>query len=77
MAETAEPNEQSLAEKHEATAKDPTELSAESVLEEPSETDKPQASGGEVLSLRDCCREAFSKITEYLNGELAGKEITS
>ncbi|KAL9962876.1 hypothetical protein ACROYT_G032026 [Oculina patagonica] len=78
MAETTEQNEQSLAQKDEAIsgekdiATDPTELSSESVLEEPSGIDKPQASGAEVLSLKDCCREAFGKITEYLNGELAG-----
>lgn len=81
MAESTGQSEQSLVQKHEATsgekdiAKDPAEFSSESVLEEPSGIDKPQASGGEVLSLKDCCREAFGKITEYLNGELAGKII--
>ena len=79
MAETGEQNVQSLAQKHEAissekdTAEDSAELLSEPVLKEPSGTDKSQASGGEVLSLKDCCREAFGKITEYLNGELAGK----
>lgn len=79
MAATTEQNVQSLGQKDKAMsgekdiAKDQAEVSSEPVLEEPSGLDKPQASGGEVLSLKDCCREAFEKITEYLNGELAGK----
>lgn len=78
MAETTEQNVQSLAEKHEAiseTADDPALVSSESLLEEPAGIDKPQATGGEVLSLKDCCREAFGKITEYMHGELAGINV--
>ena len=78
-AATTEQNTQSLEQEHEAMSgekaavKDPAEVSSEPVLEEPSGLDKPKASGGEVLSLKDCCKEAFEKITEYLNGELAGE----
>ena len=79
MAATTEQNTQSLEQEDEAMndgkaiTKDPTEVSSDLVLEEPSGSEKPKASGGEVLSLKDCCKEAFDKITEYLNGELAGK----
>lgn len=60
--------------KHEASSddKDAHDTSYESKPEEPVEGLKSEASGGEVMSLKDCCREAFAKITEYLNGELAG-----
>ena len=79
MAATTEQNTKSLEQEDEklsggeAIAKDSAEVSSEPVLEEPSGLDKPKASGAEVLSLKDCCREAFDKITEYLNGELAGE----
>ena len=79
MAATTEQNTQSLEQEDDAMsdgktiAKDPTEVSSEPVLEEPSGLEKPKASGGEVLSLKDCCKEAFDKLTEYLNGELAGE----
>ena len=80
MAATTEQNTQSLELQEDeamsgrqAMAKDPAEVSSESMTEEPSGLDKPKASGGEVLSLKDCCREAFDKITAYLNGELAGE----
>ena len=79
MAATTEQNTQGLEQEDEAMsggkamANDPAEVSSEPVLEEPSGVDKPKTSGGEVLSLKDCCREAFDKITEYLNGELAGE----
>lgn len=61
--------------KHEASSddKDAHNTSNESKPEEPVEGLKSEASGGEVMSLKDCCREAFAKITEYLNGELAGE----
>lgn len=61
--------------KHEASSddKDAHNTSYESKPEEPVEGLKSEASGGEVMSLKDCCREAFAKITEYLNGELAGE----
>lgn len=78
MAATTEQNTQSLEQEDDAMsdgkaiAKDPTDVSSEPVLEEPSGLEKPKASGGEVLSLKDCCKEAFDKLTEYLNGELAG-----
>ena len=79
MAATTEQNTQSLEQEDEAmsggkpTVKGPAEVSSEPVSEEPSGSDKPKASGGEVLSLKDCCKEAFEKLTEYLNGELAGE----
>ena len=79
MAATTEQNTKSVEQEDEklsggeAIAKDSAEVSSEPVLEEPSGLDKPKASGTEVLSLKDCCREAFDKITEYLNGELAGE----
>lgn len=60
--------------KHEASSDDKdAHDTCESKPEEPVEGLKSEASGGEVMSLKDCCREAFAKITEYLNGELAGK----
>ena len=79
MAATTEQNTPSLEQKDEAMSdgkaitKDPTEVPSEPVSEDSSGLEKPKASGGEALSLKDCCKEAFDKMTEYLNGELAGK----
>ena len=79
MAETTEQNAQhSSIQQHEyiSSDKDTTKSSehatSESVLEEPAGTEKPHVTPGEVMSLKECCREAFGKITEYLRGELAG-----
>lgn len=78
MAET-EREEQSLSKKDEASssekdmANDPADTASASTSDEPVGEDKSEASSGEVMSLKECCREAFGKITEYLSGELASK----
>ena len=80
MAETAAKMEESdTSPKHEASSgdKDEHDTSYESNPEYPAGGLKSEASGGEVMSLKDCCRDAFAKITEYLNGELAGKQNPS
>lgn len=75
MAETAAKMEESdTSPKHEASSgdKEAHDASYESNPEDPAGGLKSEASGGEVMSLKDCCRDAFAKITKYLNGELAG-----
>lgn len=42
-------------------------------VQDPVGTDRPNVAPGEVMSLKECCRDAFGKMTEYLRGELAGK----
>lgn len=41
--------------------------------QDPVGTDRPNIAPGEVMSLKECCRDAFGKMTQYLRGELAGK----
>ena len=79
MAETTEQNVQpSSIQHHEVissdmdTTKDP-EHASKSVSEGPVGMEKTNVPRGEVMSLKECCREAFDKITEYLKGELAGR----
>ena len=80
MAETTEQNVQpSSIQHHEVissdmdTTKDPEHASSKSVSEGPVGMEKTNVPRGEVMSLKECCREAFDKITEYLKGELAGR----
>ena len=80
MAETTEQNVQpSSIQHHEVissdmdTTKDPERASSKSMSEGPVGMEKTNVPHGEVMSLKECCREAFDKITEYLKGELAGR----
>lgn len=80
MAETTEGNvQQSSIQQHEAvssekdTSGDSEHGPSEAVLQGTASMDKPNISPGEVMTLKECCREAFGKLTEYLRGELAGK----
>ena len=41
--------------------------------QDPVGTDRPNIAPREVMSLKECCRDAFGKMTQYLRGELAGK----
>ena len=75
-------DQQRSIQQHEVTSsehdkdKDLEHDASDSILHDPSyptSMDKPTISPGEVMSLKDCCRDAFGKITEYLRGELAGK----
>ena len=54
--------------------KDPERDISQPSLHESVGTDKPNVAPGEVMSLRECCRDAFGKMTEYLRGELSGKD---
>ena len=74
MAETRERSSQvqSSIESEKDAAKDSEHVPSESVLEDPTGMDRPHVRPAEVMSLKECCREAFGKITEYLRGELAG-----
>ena len=80
MAETTEQNVQqpSSMQHHEVissdmdTTKDPEHASSKSMSEGPVGMEKTNVPHGEVMSLKECCREAFNKITEYLKGELDG-----
>lgn len=40
--------------------------------QDPVGTDRPNIAPREVMSLKECCRDAFGKMTQYLRGELAG-----
>lgn len=79
MAETTEQNVQpSSIQHHEVissdmdTTKDPEHASSKSMSDGPAGMEKTNVPHGEVMSLKECCREAFNKITEYLKGELDG-----
>ena len=80
MAETTEQNVQpSSIQDHEVissdmdTTKDPELASSKSMSEGPVGMEKPNVPHGEVMSLKECCKETFDKITEYLKGELDGR----
>jgi len=80
MAETTERNaEQSATQQHgdisseKDTAEGVEQVPSHSASEDPTGMEKSHVSPGEVMSLKECCREAFGKITEYLQGELSGK----
>ena len=80
MAETTEQTVQpSSIQHHEVissdmdTTKDPELASSKSMSEGPVGMEKPNVPHGEVMSLKECCKEAFDKITEYLKGELDGR----
>ena len=80
MAETTEGNVQpSSIQHHEVissdmdTTRDPEHASSKSMSGGPVGMEKTNVPHGEVMSLKECCREAFDKITEYLKGELAGR----
>ena len=80
MAETTEEGnvQQSSFQQNEAMSseKDTSgDLEHDRALQGTASMDKPNITPGEVMSLKECCREAFGKITEYLRGELAGKLV--
>ena len=82
MAETIEGNVQQSSIQQEEAMSSEKETSggleqdpSEAVLQGTASMDKPNITPGEVMSLKECCREAFGKLTEYLRGELAGKSM--
>ena len=53
-------------------SRDVSEITSEARMGDTASEDKVSTLQSDVLTLKECCRDAFRKMTDYLHGELAG-----